>query len=126
MDGSHVAWIFELIVNDGHDTAVGTLMTEMVDATRAGEPGTLDYEWYLSEDGRRLHIYERYADAAATLVHLGNFRERYMTRFFTALSPELMVVYGAADAAVRSALAQLAPPVMPHVGGFTRHVETET
>ena len=124
MDGSHVAWIFELIVNDGHDTAVGTLMTEMVDATRAGEPGTLDYEWYLSEDGRRLHIYERYADAAATLVHLANFRERYMTRFFTALSPERMVVYGAADEAVRSALAQLTPPVMQQVGGFTRHVET--
>ena len=121
MDGSHVAWIFELIVNDGHDAALGTLMTEMVDATRADEPGTLDYEWYLSEDGRRLHIYERYADAAATLAHLGNFRERYLTRFFTALTPERMVLYGAPDAAVRSALAQLAPPVMPQVGGFTRH-----
>ena len=124
MEGNHVAWIFELIVNNGHDAAVGTLMTEMVDATRAGEPGTLVYEWYLSEDGRRLHIYERYADAAATLVHLGNFREHYMTRFFTALSPERMVVYGAADAAVRSALAQLTPPVMQQVGGFTRHGKT--
>lgn len=124
MDRNHVAWIFELRVNDGHDAALRALMTEMVDATRAGEPGTLHYEWYLSEDGRRLHIYERYADAAATLVHLGNFSDRYMTRFFAALSPERMVVYGAADGAVRSALAQLAPPVMPKVGGFTRHVET--
>jgi quinol monooxygenase YgiN len=82
MDGNHVAWIFELTVKDGHDATLRALMTEMVDATRAGEPGTLDYEWYLSEDGRRLHIYERYADAAATLVHLGNFSDRYMTRFF--------------------------------------------
>ena len=50
-----------------------------------------------------------------------HFRERYLTRFFTALTPERMVLYGAPDAAVRSALAQLAPPVMPQVGGFTRH-----
>ena len=121
MDGNHVAWIFELSVKEENDTTLRALMTEMVDATRAGEPGTLHYEWYLSEDGRRLHVYERYADAAAALAHLGTFRERYMTRFFTVLSPERMVVYGSPDAAVRGALAQLAPPVMSQVGGFTRN-----
>jgi quinol monooxygenase YgiN len=32
--------------------------------------GTLNYEWTLAEDGKSIHVYERYKDADATTAHL--------------------------------------------------------
>jgi quinol monooxygenase YgiN len=124
MHEANVAWLFELGVKDGREADLRALMAEMVDATRADEPRTLDYEWYLSEDGRRCHLWERYADAAAAMVHLGTFGRRFMARFFDVLTPERMTLYGAADDAVRGAVAQLAPVVMARAAGFNRHGAT--
>ena len=72
------------------------------------------------DDGRRLHLFERYTDADAALTHLGAFGERYIARFFDVLAPERMTLYGAADDRVRGALAQLAPKVMARAEGFSR------
>jgi quinol monooxygenase YgiN len=85
-------------------------MAEMVASTRRDEPGTLDYEWYLTDDGRQLHIFERYADAAAVMTHLATFGARYMGRFFDVLAPQRMTIYGPADDAVRAALGSSARP----------------
>ena len=121
MHEANVAWLFELAVKDGREADLQALMAEMVEATRADEPGTLDYEWYLSDDGRRCHVWERYADASAAMVHLGMFGRRFMKRFFDVLAPERLTLYGAADDAVRGALAQLGPVVMARAAGFNRH-----
>jgi quinol monooxygenase YgiN len=56
------------------------LVSGMVEATRANEPGALNYEWLISEDGTSCHIYERHADSAAVMTHMGNlgaFGERW-------------------------------------------------
>ena len=75
----HVAWMFELVVKPRGDADFRELMAEMAEATDRNEPGTLDYQWYVSDDGRRLHLFERYADADAAMIHIGTFGERYMT-----------------------------------------------
>jgi quinol monooxygenase YgiN len=116
----HVAWMFELAVKTGRESDFRTLMAEMAEATDRNEPGALDYEWYVSDDGRRLHLFERYADADAAMTHLGTFGERYMARFFDVLAPERMTLYGAPDDRVRGALARLAPEVMSRAAGFSR------
>ena len=118
--GRHVAWMFELTVREGREAEFRALMTEMAEATERDEPGTLDYEWYVTEDGRRLHLFERYADAGASMTHLATFGERFMRRFFDVLVPERMTLYGAPDDRVRAGLAQLAPQVMPRAAGFSR------
>lgn len=120
IDSRQVAWMFELAVKAGRDADFRALMAEMAEATDRNEPGTLDYEWYVSDDGRRLHLFERYANADAAMTHLGTFGERYMARFFDVLTPERMTVYGAPDDRVRGALAQLAPEVMRRAAGFRR------
>ena len=118
--GRHVAWMFELAVREGRETQLRALMAEMIEATERDEPGTLDYEWYVTDDGRRLHLFERYADAAAAMTHLATFGKRYMGRFFDVLAPERMTLYGAPNESVRGALAQLAPQVMARAAGFSR------
>jgi quinol monooxygenase YgiN len=37
-----------------------------------GEPGTLQYDWFLSEDRTRCVVKERYGDCAGLLAHLAN------------------------------------------------------
>jgi len=118
--GQHVAWMFELTVRDGREADLRALSAEMAEATQRNEPGTLDYEWYVSDDGRRLHLFERYADADAAMAHIATFGERYMARFFDVLAPERLTLYGAPDERVRGAFAQLAPVVMSQATGFRR------
>lgn len=51
-----VSWIFELSVNDGELSKLKELMNELLVSTKANEPGTLAYEWSISDDGKQCHI----------------------------------------------------------------------
>lgn len=115
-----VHWVIELDIKDGAYDAFEALMTEMVDATKANEPGATHYEWYVSEDKNHLSIYERYVDSAAVMVHLGNFGANYAERFLALLAPTRLTVFGDASQEVRDALAGLGAVHMAEVGGFAR------
>lgn len=120
MSSRQIAWVFELTVQAGKEADFRALMAEMAEATERNEPLTIDYEWYVSADGQRVHVLERYADADAAMIHLGTFGERYMARFFDVFTPQRMTVYGAPDDRVRGVLSQLAPEVMLRAAGFGR------
>ena len=115
-----VSWVVELKIKDGEFDTAKTLMGEMVDATKANEPGALAYEWYASADGTAVHIYERYADSAATLTHLAAFGEKFAERFLALAEPTRLVVYGDPSAEVRGALAGMGAVHMAQIGGFAR------
>lgn len=116
----HVYWMLELDVQAGREQDFRTLMEEMVAATKKNEPGTLAYEWNTSDDGRKCHLFERYADSAATMQHLANFGEKFAARFLEVLSPTSFVVYGAPSQEVRDALAAFGAAYMQPADGFTR------
>lgn len=116
----NVYWMLELDLKAGRVDDFRALMDEMVTATRENEPGALGYEWSLDDDGTRCHIFEHYANSDATMVHLGNFAEKFAARFLDILSPTKFVVYGYPDRQVREALAPFGATYMQPVGGFTR------
>lgn len=70
-----VHWLLALNIKEGELDNFKALVKEMVDATKANEPGTLNYEWFVSDDEKTCHIYERYADSAATMS-FGDLRAR--------------------------------------------------
>src|SRR5690349_6087547 len=76
---SPTAWLFEFEIKPDHAAAFERLVSEMVESTRA-ERGALNFEWYIDPDGRTGQVYERYADEAATLVHLRSFGDRFAAR----------------------------------------------
>ncbi len=117
---SNVYWMLELEVQSGRDKDFRALMKEMVSATQANEPGTLNYEWSTSEDGSRCHIFERYLDSGAVMTHMATFGEKYAARFFEVLKPLRLVVYGAPSAAVKDAFAGSKPVYMQPADGFSR------
>jgi len=64
--------VAEMSINDGQDKEFERLVTEMVGKVVGNEPGTLDYGWYLSADGRTCTIVEAYQDGDALMTHMAN------------------------------------------------------
>ena len=115
-----VSWMLELNVKPGSEKVLRALMNEMVTATRTNEAGTLNYEWSLSADGSVCHLYERYADSAATMTHLATFGAKFASRFLEVLKPVRLTVYGAPSPEVKGALAGFNPVYMEPASGFSR------
>jgi quinol monooxygenase YgiN len=115
-----VSWMLELSVQPGREKDLTLLANEMVAATRANEAGTLDYEWSLSSDGSVCHIFERYADSAAVMVHLGTFDKKFAARFLEILKPARFVVYGSPSPEVKDALDGMNAVYLQPLGGFSR------
>ena len=117
---SHVCWMLEMEVREGRGDDLRALMAEMATATERNEPATLDYEWSLSADGRRCHLWERYADSAAALVHGATFNSRFAARFLEVLAPTRLTLYGTPSDEVKAALAPFNPVLMHPAAGFRR------
>lgn len=115
-----VYWMLETKIKDGQLDNLKALMAEMVEATKANEPGTLNYEWSISADEQTCYIFERYADSEATMIHLGTFGKHYAGRFMSILQPTGMTVYGSPNEAARKALKGIGGVFMTSIGGFSR------
>ena len=115
----NIFWNLELSIKSDLDTLT-TLMNDMVAGTKNDEPGALNYEWFISEDKKTCHIYERYQDSDVVMTHLGNFGEKYGERFLAALEPIRFQVYGEPSAEVVEALAGFGAVHLKPLGGFTR------
>lgn len=114
-----ISWNVQMSVREGCLDSARDLMNEMVAATQE-EPGTLGYEWFLSEDGRTCHIYERYADSEAAVAHLGSFGSRFAERFLACFEPTTLSVYGDPSADARTALDAFGASYLGWFGGFHR------
>ena len=95
------------------------LTGEMVEATRA-EPGVLSYERFISADGTVVHVYERYADAAAAVAHLRMFARQFGRRFMGLVAHTRCTVYGTPSAELRRMLDGFGATYLASFDGFSR------
>ena len=91
--GDQISWRVELAVKPGEFENFQALTGEMVEATRE-EPGTLSYERFVTDDGKFVHVYERYTDSGAALVHLRKFGEIFGERFASMVDRIRFTVFG--------------------------------
>lgn len=115
----NVYWLLELDVRAGALEDYRALMREMV-AAASREPGTLNYEWNASADGRICHIYVRYRDAQAVADHMASWDGNFSRRFAQLATITRMSVYGATGPAVRALLDPYGPVYYEPFGGFNR------
>lgn len=115
--GENVTWLLEVNIKDGELGNFKELMNEMVDATQNNEPGTLNYEWFISEDEQSTQNFERYADSSAAMTHLVAFGERFAERFLSIVEPTRLGVYGNPSDEVRGVLAGFGAAYMSLIGG---------
>lgn len=118
--GDQVSWILELNIQPGRENDLRGLAEEMIQATKAMEPGTLCYEWSVSADRKSCHIFEKYVDSAAVLAHVATFSERFAGGFLEILIPVRFVVYGSPSLDVQDSLSDFHPVYMQHMDGFSR------
>ena len=69
---ANVAYIIEMTIQDGKTEEFTEQANAYVTAVNDGEPGTLEYQWWISEDGRRCLLKETFASSEALLTHLSN------------------------------------------------------
>src|ERR1700675_1509399 len=100
----NVYWILEVAIKPGCFEDFKALTSMMVEATQKNEVGALNYEWAISDDQKSCHIYERYQDSAAVMVHLKSFGDHFATRFAELGTPTRFVIYGTPSAQVKEAL----------------------
>jgi quinol monooxygenase YgiN len=115
----HVSWVVELTVKDGALDNFKELMEEMVAGT-GEEPQTFAYEWYISDDGRTVHIFEKYSDSNSMVSHVQGFLEKWAERFTQCVDVDRFTVYGNPSDEAREILAGFGPTYLGPWGGFSR------
>ena len=116
----NVSWLLGADIHAGQLANLKALMHEMVAGTQRDEPGALNYEWFIADDGSVLHLYERYADSAAVMVHRANFAQKYAERLLTYLTITKLTMYGNPSAEVRAAYAGRSITYLSLADGFAR------
>ena len=114
----NVSWSVEGKIKEGQQQTLATVMEEMVEATRK-EPGSLIYEWSIGEDGKSLHVYERYENDAAAMSHLSTWKQN-AARFMSVVDITRITVYSALTPTLKVAFEGPGTVFMTPVGGFAR------
>lgn len=114
-----ISYVIEFTIAAGRTDAFKAKAQAYVEATQANEPGTLRYDWFLSADGLRCVLVEKFESSEALMTHLGNVGPTL---------PELLAVapitrfevLGDPSAEVTGALADLGPHYFAPMAGFDR------
>jgi len=114
-----VSWVLEVAIREGKLDEGRALMEEMAAAT-GEELGTLAYEWFLSSDGSVCHVYVRYADSEAVMLHMRAFGDAFAERFAACFEQTRMTVYGEPSDEVRTTLGDDGVAYLTTWGGFSR------
>jgi quinol monooxygenase YgiN len=115
-----VSWVVQCAVKDGQLDGFKELMGEMVESTREEEPGTINYEWFISDDNGTVHIYEKYANSEAVVAHMKTFGEKWAGRFLGCVDIQRVTAYGNPDKAAQKGIAQMGAKQLATWGGFAR------
>ena len=115
--GDQVSWWVELAVRPGQLDNFRVLTGEMVEST-LGEVGVLSYQRFVSEDGKVVHVYERYADSASALAHLRTFANKFSGTFLSMVERTRFTVFGTPSDELRRVLDGLGATYMRSFGDF--------
>lgn len=113
----NIGWIVEAKIKDGQHDAFEAVMNDLVNATK-GENGTLNYQYYVSDDGDVL-VYERFRDVESAHIHVSNW-DIHAARWIAAAEPTRMIHLGNLPEDLRERHAALAPLWLKPFGGFAR------
>ena len=116
---NEVSWQVELTVKPGRLDDFRALTHEMVEYTK-GEDGVLVYERFISQDGKVVFVYERYANSSSAVAHLQAFGEKFGERFVDMVVRKRFTVFGRPNDALKEILDQFGAIYLHPLDGFSR------
>ena len=112
--------LVELSIDDGELEAFQNIAREMIAGSRT-EPGTLSYEWYLHDDGKRCRLFETYATGDDLLAHFnGPVVQQLIPKLLEHSILDRLEIFGDAGPQVEAALARFGARFFPRWGGLDR------
>jgi quinol monooxygenase YgiN len=114
----NIGWIVEAQIKEGKRAEFEAVMHEIIAATHANEPGTLNYQYYASESGLVL-VYERFSNVDAAEKHIASWNT-FAARWIETADVTQMWHIGNLPDDLRANHAVLNPHNMRPLGGFTR------
>ena len=114
-----VHWVVELVIKPGKFEEFLKLK-EVLIASASEESGTFNYEWNLSQDQKLCHVYERYVDSEAAMIHSRTFEEKFAEQVLSIVDVAKFHVYGNPNDEVKETLSEFGAVFMSVIGGFSR------
>lgn len=112
--------LVELTIHEGMLDAFEGVAQQMIAGSQK-EPGTLGYEWHLSEDRRRCRLLETYQDANALLAHFtGPVVQQLVPAVLQLSKVDRFEVYGDPGPQAASMLAGFGAAIFPRWHGLGR------
>jgi quinol monooxygenase YgiN len=113
-----ICWHVELVIKPDRLESFRALTGEMVESARR-EHGILSYQRFVGEDGKTVHVYERYADSIAALTHLGIFAKKFAEPFQDMVERKCFFVFSYPTAELKEALDGYGAIYLKPFGDFT-------
>jgi quinol monooxygenase YgiN len=113
-----IYWVVTCGVHPGKLEDFKAVVKPLVAATKA-EPGSLTYDYSVSEDGTLVHILESYRDSQAVVDHVTKTFSQFADGFTACVSVDGFIVYGWPDEAAKEILDGFGSVYMQPFEGFT-------
>ena len=115
-----IFYLVEFAIKEGQLENFRTLVKEVVEATKANEPTTTNYEFFISDDGSTCHTYERYTDSEAAVKHIIAVMTKFSDRINALAEPKRATVYGNPSDELRKMLNSMGAVFVRPIAGFAR------
>ena len=115
-----VLGLAELIVNPGYSpTDIEEFLLRFSRFVRKTEPGTYDFGYFISPDGKRVNLVEKYYTSSDFVHHLNNFETSdYSKEFMTLFSLNKVIISGNASDELKAKAKAYGAELRPQIGGW--------
>ena len=115
-----VLGLAELNVNKGYSSSdVEEFLLRFSKFVRDTEPGTYDFGYFISSNGRRVNLVEKYYTSADFVHHLNNFEQsNYSKEFLKIFSLNKVIIAGDASDELKAKAKAYGAELRPQIGGW--------
>ena len=115
-----VLGLAELNVNKGYSSSdVEEFLLRFSKFVRDTEPGTYDFGYFISSNGRRVNLVEKYYTSADFVHHLNNFEQsNYSKEFLKLFSLNKVIIAGDASDELKAKAKAYGAELRPQIGGW--------
>ena len=116
-----VGFVIELSINKNSNVEeVKALLKQLTEFMRTNEQEAYDYGYYISEDGKRITLIEKYLNSQAAILHADNFEGgSNMKPFIDSFTIESFVLIGNSSKALQDRIKAYGVKPRKLIGGWT-------
>jgi len=119
-NSQRVLGLAELKVNKGFSsTDVEEFLKRFSKFVRETEPGTYDFGYFISPDGKKVNLVEKYLTSSDFVHHLNNFEKSdYSKEFMTLFTLNKVIIAGDASDELKAKAVAYGAELRPQIGGW--------